>query len=240
MDTRVSIPEAVRRITAAPAPLLILDTCALLDLIRIPIRSKSPESATRELESARAVLGNCQESPSNSWVIIPPLVTQEWHNNFENTIGEVRQHWARLDRDIRVAHMTAKAVDLSLPGLFEYSLQNIETTLANLSGEFFRHGLSIEDDSDCQHRAYLRTISNLAPARKGGGLKDCSIIEHSIELCARLRDAGFPPKCVFLTSNTKDFCESVTTPKEPLGEDLAAVSLVLTTNWQWANFELGT
>jgi len=134
-----------------------------------------------------------------------------------------------------------QAVDLSLPGLFEYSLQKIETTLANLSGEFFRHGLTIEDDSACQHRAYNRTISNLPPGRKGGGLKDCTIIEHSMELCARLRDTGFSRKCAFLTSNTKDFCEPVvTTPKESLGKDLAAVGLVLTTSWQWANFELGS
>jgi hypothetical protein len=238
--TNLSINQIVNRLTASPAPMLFPDTCALVDLIRVPFRMKSAARARRMLEAATRLVAQSQTSAPDLWVIVPPLVHDEWIEHSQNTVEKLRRYWAKLDNMIEVAHAAADAVDVILPGAVTYSNQDIERALLQSASDFFNNALFLNDDSACEQRAYRRAINNEAPARKGGGLKDCVIIEHAIELCLQLRAVGFSEKCVFITSNTRDFCEpNSTAPKAPLASQLNSAGLSLTTTWEWTKSELG-
>jgi hypothetical protein len=237
--TNLSINQIVNRLTASPAPMLFPDTCALVDLIRVPFRMKSAARARRMLEAATRLAAQSQTSAPDLWVIVPPLVHDEWIEHRQNTVEELRDHWAKLNTMIEVAHAAAATVGIALPDMVTFSNRDIEHALAQSADGFFNNALFLADDSACEHRAYGRAISNEAPARKGE-LKDCVIIEHAIGLCSQLRAVGFSEKCVFITSNKRDFCEPRSTaPKAPLASQLSSVGLSLTTNWEWTGYELG-
>jgi hypothetical protein len=239
-SAELSINEVVNRLVASPAPVLFPDTCAFVDMIRVPFRSKSAAMTRRMLEAATHLLTRSQTLAPDLWVIIPPFVCDEWTKHSRRTGEELQRYWFKLDTKIEIAHAAADAIGIVLPSAVTYSNRGIERVLIQSASSFFKNALFLTEDSVCKERAYRRTIKNEPPARKGGGLKDCVIIEHALELCSQLRAIGFSEKCVFLTSNTRDFCEPKSTaPKAPLASQLNSVDLSLTTNWEWTRAELG-
>lgn len=236
----LSIKEAVDKILASPAPVFLPDTSALVDLIRVPFRAKSSSRAKHMLESANYLASQCKISPPNLWVVIPPPVLHEWREHSQGTLEELRRHLSKLDTMIDIVHTTANAIGVAPPSGVIYVPRNLDIALAKLSRDFFNNAIILREESRCQERAYKRLINKEAPADKNGGMKDCVIIEHSMELCSQLRAKGFSDKCVFLTSNTKDFCQPGSDKPPPsLDSQLYKVQLTLTTNWPWTRHELG-
>lgn len=236
----LSIEDAVSKIIASPAPVLFPDTCALVDLIRLPFRVDSSKIAKETLEAASYLAAQSKNKPPNLWVVIPPLVPDEWNEHSLSTIKTLEQYWTNLDKMIEITHTVANAVTIALPSAETYSDRKIKDALVKLSTDFFKNAIFLADDADCKEGAYQRVIRKQAPSRKSAGLKDCVIIEHSLKLCSQLRATGFSYKCVFLTSNTKDFCKPGSNkPQVPLDSQLDNVQLFLTTNWQWTRHELG-
>jgi hypothetical protein len=61
-------------------------------------------------------------------------------------------------------------------------------------------------------RAISRIIDSTHPAKPGGkGAKDSIILEHAVEVTARLRAAGRTEICLFVSSNTGDFAKKNST-----------------------------
>ena len=240
MSEPIALVDAVNRILTLPRPVLILDTCALLDLIRIPFRARSVQEASQTIASALEIIMAVHQETPNLWVIIPPLVFDEWEKHKQPTLGELKRHWDGLDTKIEIANTTASVLNIDTPSNATYKKMKIEEALENLSSAFLQNTLLLIPNPTCEERAYKRTIKEEAPARKGGQTKDCTIVEHAIELCRQLRNLGFEQKCVFLTSNQIDFCEKNSSiPKEPLNHQFNEISMVLTTKWNWTKAELG-
>ena len=239
--TRLSIRNVTDRIIASPAPVLFIDTCSLLDLIRVPFRERSAKKVSQVLDAAMNLIALSQKSVSGLWVVGPPVVLDEWTEHSQAATEELRRHLERLDNSIEIAHIVANAVGAAMPNpAARYSSQNLDDALERLSASFFANALILSEDSNCVIRASRRTINQEAPGRKGGGLKDCIIIEHSIELCSQLQVAGFAERCVFITSNEKDFFKpALAEAKAPLDSQLRRVGLSLTKYWNWAKTELG-
>lgn len=236
----LSIKEAVNKILASPAPVLLPDTSALVDLIRVPFRAKSSKIAKNTLEAANNLATQSNNKPRNLWVVIPPPVLHEWREHSQGTLEELQRHLSKLDTMIEIAYATADAIALARPSGVTSLPQSLDIALAGVSRDFFNNAIILREDSICQQQAYTRLLNKTAPADTSGGMKDCMIIEHSLKLCSELRMKGFSQKCVFITSNTKDFCQRGSDePQAPLDAQLASVNLSLTTNWQWTRHELG-
>jgi len=235
IHTETSISDTVNQIMASPAPILFPDTCALVDLIRVPYRTKKSKEAGYILKAASYLVSSSQNIVPNLWVVILPGIYKEWREHSQNTKKELTEHWSKLDATIEIAHASANAVNIALPSAIIYSDLGIENILLGLSEKFLSNAIFISTDSDCVNRAYLRLLNKEAPSQKGGEMKDCTIIEHCLELCKQLRNVGFTKNCVFNTSNTKDFCRPSSSELQvPLNVQFDAVNLTLTTKWQWA------
>lgn len=237
-----SVEHVVNQIMESPAPILFPDTCTLVDLIRVPYRVRNADQAEKILKAARQLIYCSQTVTPNLWIVILPPIYNEWREHSQGAVSELQKHWANLDSQIKVAYACANAAGtMSLPPMQQFSTWQIEKVLLDLSKKFVTNSIFLDENSGCVNRAYARLVRKEAPARQGGGeMKDCTIVEHCIELCASLRDAGFVEKCTFSTSNTKDFCKtgSKTEPKKPLDDQFNALNLSLTTNWQWTKAEL--
>jgi hypothetical protein len=74
----MSSAEAFRRIMTAQAPVLLLDTCSLLDLMRDPTR----ETLTAEqVEAAHRLLIKAESRPPKLWIPIVSQVLSERNDN---------------------------------------------------------------------------------------------------------------------------------------------------------------
>jgi len=236
--TPLSLADAVQFLCAKGKPILIPDTCAFLDIIRVPVRVQQETRARNVVESASRILSAISLSPVAATVVIPPLVSAEWQKHTHETTDLVTRHFRRLDAMTNLAAATAGAVHITATGC-EFSGVGIETKLYEISKGLLETGLCLAEDATVMLQAARRAAACTPPARKGA-IQDCVIYEHSLELIRCLRGNSFNARCVFLTSNTQDFCGgNGSLPVEPIFSELHGFAVAFCTDWGWALHELG-
>lgn len=200
----INYAEACAAICASPAPLLYIDTCILLDVIRAPVRetvnSDTPKIALSLQDKSRI-------TPKNLWLITSETVQAEWQENIDGVIEEVEREILRLES--RRAHFlsAAKAVtNMSYQrGQVESSI-DLAVQLKNLSQRLLDACVIISPEDTHILGAMNRIKKNIPPARRGKSEpKDCEIYELFLGLCRDLRARGIADIFVFSSSNVKEY-----------------------------------
>lgn len=232
-----SIAEAVARIRATDLPVLFIDTCSILDPIRTPLR---PDELHGCIEAAQELLQFVTTTPARCMLIIASFVHGEWLAHAGPEADKLRDHLVRVDAESDRLHRFCGLVGIAppfpQPG---YRLLPLADRLHNLSRQVCDAAIRLDQDQNCIIRAHGRASTYTPPSRKGGEVKDATIIEECLEVSRRLQATGFARKQVFCTSNTKDYCESGRL-HQVLAVDLGAVSLGFATNLPWAVHEIKT
>jgi hypothetical protein len=202
-----TIPAAVITIQAHPAPVVFLDSCVLLDIIRAPLRN-----AASSVQAASELLTGAQRVPPTVYAVIGCPTPTEWND-----------HVAEAVTDCTTAISSVNAVSeawsvLGMGGipLLPVAAMPLPDRLKDLSENLRNAAILLDKDPDALSRALDRLIAAKKPVRKGGqGAKDAVIVEHAIGLTMALRAAGFGQLSIFVSSNTNDFAISKTTALHP-------------------------
>jgi len=203
-----SIPAAVATIQAHPAPVVLLDTCTLLDIVRAPNRG-----AASTVEAATELLAGANKNPATVYLVIGCPTPTEWNEHVDEAVADCAAAIASVNA---VAQAWGFLGVAGIPALPMHALP-LPERLKDLSNELLDVAILLDKDADALSRAIERVINSKLPARKGGkGAKDSVILEHAIGLTDELRNAGFGEICVFASSNTHDFAASGATTLHPL------------------------
>jgi hypothetical protein len=217
-----SIPAAVATIQANPAPVVYLDTCVLLDVIRAPLRN----TAAAVQAAAELLTGAQRGTPTVHLVIGCPTPT-EWNDHVEEALTECTTAVTSVDAVSDAWGFLGVAGIPPLPAL----AMSLPDRLKDLSEDLRNAAILLDKDADALSRAIERVIKAEKPAKKGGqGAKDAVIMEHALGLTSALRAVGFGHPCIFASSNTHDFAVSNTTTLHPTLVPLFAAP----TNLQYA------
>lgn len=235
MSLATSEPE---RIVQANVPVLCLDTCSLLDVVRDPFRETSqPHDAA----AAAALLQALEVGPSLVSLLAEQVqlelgghladVTAE----AERGMRKLRAHVARVDGLVRAFGGTA-STDLSA---WDQHL----ATASSVAKRWIQASTAAPQSPSVPNRAYLRVMHVRAPARKGkDSLQDCVVLETYLEAVVELRRNGLATPVVFLSSNTADYSESPTKKSQlhpELIPEFAALNMQYATGYGMAKALLG-
>jgi hypothetical protein len=239
MPIEITMVETADVIAQKIAPVLILDTCAILDLVRLPVRTSDPARLKSVLMAIQKILRLAKLNPLAIYMVIPPLVRDEWRDNISTVSSELKAHFEKLNRMIETANVTNDCI-LKAGRVSPISGIQLHDKLLEICKGIFGYAIQLKPEEKTTLRASDRASRYIPPASKGA-IKDCIIYEHALALISKLRERGILTKTVFLTSNINDFCENSTgtTPREPIKSEMEKVSFVMTTNWPWALHELG-
>lgn len=230
--TPVTIFNAVNSITASTAPVLFLDTCAILDVIRTPQRD-----IQEQVISAANNLLEASTKQKTLWIVATTMVENEFNEKLQKVENEVIKHVEKVDKDLEKLRKVAnymfgysKIQPLSFRGM------KIAQTLRKIAEYLLDSAILIDSEDDCILRAAKRVANKKRPSQTGNQqYKDCEIIEHYLEIARQLRHRGFQEKCVFVSSNTKDFCEEGKTKIHPdLDTDFQEVGMEYAKEIAWA------
>ena len=201
---QLEMGDAVNEIINHPAPILFIDTCTLLDIIRLPFRQKKSTTAKAYLDSAENAIKLVKDNRLR--VVILPLILKEFGDNLSRTKDELSRHVKNISSSLEILYSIHSNGygKLIVPDLFSFKTELI---LEKICCDLIELGIHVKQKDDTTLKANNRVIMNIPPSRKGT-LKDCIIYEHCLELAALLRNQGFNEKMVFFTSNTEDFCEN--------------------------------
>ena len=214
------------------AALIVPDACALLDVLRSALGQRSQTSSlvpfTRLAEAAAA--GDVR-------FVLPELSRSGFDRNLDRVTTEVVAHGRSvLESMTRLVSGHAALPDperLVLSGPIGPGV--VENWAADLAGawassirrEIFGWAPEARSDADTAF-ARDRMASGLAPCRPGGeGFEDAEIVNCALRLAA-----GHAGPAIFLSSNTRDFCNSGTSTLHlELDDAFARAGLKLATTW---------
>jgi hypothetical protein len=189
------------------------------------------------LANANKVLRLASNSDPSISIMIPPLVSKELERHISAVVSETSDHLSSMDRQIGVAHIIASSFGADVPEVMYSNLQIIEV-LHDLSRGLLDKGIMLDPDDTIMARAAGRAIQPSPPASKGK-IQDCIIYMHCLEVFTQLREKGFEGNCVFMTSNTKDFCDRIGVVKEPIRSELDKRSITFVKGWAGVISALG-
>jgi hypothetical protein len=202
-----SIAAAIGRIQRAVAPVVYLDTCVLLDIVRAPLRN-----AAGAVEAALELLTGAKRSVPTIYLFVGCPTPTEWNDHIHEAVTDCSIAVNCVDA---VAHSWYFLGKPGLPTLSPPSLL-LPERLRTLSKNLLDAASVLDKDGEALGRAIDRIISARKPARKGGqGAKDAAILEHAISLVDALMAVGVATPRVFVSSNTNDFAIAKGTAVHP-------------------------
>jgi hypothetical protein len=196
------IADVVTAITGSPAPVLFIDSCILLDIVRAPLRDKPTE-----IPFARVFLDSVQKAQKTIHLVVASPTPREWADHIAEAENGCTSAVKAYDAVASIyGHLGHPAVPALPPGV-----PPLPTLLRQLSADLLAAAVILDHDAAALGRAVDRIIASTHPAKPGGkGAKDSVILEHAVEATSQLRNAGFTGVCVFVSSNTKDFANTGT------------------------------
>lgn len=233
-----TINAVARQARDASVPVLIPDTCALLDLVRVTERAQSVGAVTNTLRPATEVLRRAKMNPPTVLVVLPVIVHEEYARNLDGAHNTVADRWPETVRRLANLHQAAAELGVARrPAAYDNdTFQPILAACQSLADDIQSASVTLRDDTDCGIRATRRNRDRRPPSLRGDQSADCTIIEHAMEFARQVSSTA--GQIVFLSSNKKDYYPDGDVV-ESLATEMREAGLAFSGNWRWAARELG-
>lgn len=200
MKAVTTIEQAVKSLKADQAPVICLDTCDFLDVVR-----GVAEGNLFHANSFRVMRDTLGVDSGRFRLLITYLVQHEWDQNKDRGREAVERHLketANSNRRVaearKIGGLPASFADDSL---FDPTLAR---RLIELAEDVMNRAIVLERDDSCVARALDRVMSRRRPSHKNE-IKDSIHWEHYLELSRRLSQAGHAQLRIFVSANKSDF-----------------------------------
>lgn len=222
-------------LTSVGLPILCVDTCTVLDVIRDitrePMRLSDAQAGLDILLSA--------ETPGKLVVLIADQVTLEMAANGKQVHEEAEAHLTKFAEQAQRIHDIAIAYGAT--GVMSTShLKGHASRAQSVLDRWVAVAKQVAQGHGVIGRAFDRVNSARTPARKGkDSMKDCVVVETYLEAAQQLRSAGLTSRIVFASSNTKDYRQPASSHLQAdIAADFAARSIEYAPNFGAAKFLL--
>lgn len=209
-------------------PLVFWDTCAMLDILRVADKTRSPKLGIEALEAYEKIVQLIEAGRLVS--VTSYMVRHEFNDNFENAhnsliktekrcVGDILEY-AGYAENQNAYHSVKVATDLidaknRIIGLLERLCKN---TFVLKEQKF------IYEKIDVSKQARERILHKIAPASRKQEYKDCYIWLTFVSLAKNIHQHK---KTIFFTSNKADYMEEASSiPLERLNKDIAELENV--------------
>lgn len=228
-----AVNAIVSDLEKSPKPVLLIDTCTVLDIIRTPSRRN-----VWDLEGAnRVVNAACDSSPTCA-LVVSSIVPREFSDNLEAAERELTNFLSNLDDSVKQFEIACKVVGVAFNPACTFTGTSLKDKLKHLAKSMIDKAFVVDEEDRFGLLATKRAIEGKRPSRKGA-VKDCIITEEYLEVARRLFSQSFNYPVVFISSNTRDFCSDSKWLHPDLESEFSAANLQYCQNWRHAVALLG-
>jgi hypothetical protein len=191
------------KIALAPAPIVFLDTAAILDILRVPFKGLQTDIA----KSALAVVDQTLMVPRGIWLVSSSNVMLEFDQNRERVRDAMADHLRLVNESVKRLLAVARGIraerNVEEIDLLDLKMdQQIEAILKSLvdATVLFR------GTEACIVKAGRRVWAQTPPSsRERQEFCDCEIFEEFLELMTAVRTHGCTERAIFVSPNTTDY-----------------------------------
>jgi hypothetical protein len=220
-------------LAAANFPILCLDTCTILDVMRDLTRD------TIRPDEARAAQGIIAAMEAGTALgLVAAQVELEVGQRLKTVEDQAR---ANLDEmRARLKRMDQVATLFGGDGVTSIAHMDDHVTRTRIwVDRLMKAAVRVKPGHSVEKLANMRSIQGRAPAPKGqGAIKDCLVFETYLDLGRKLMANGFAQQLLFVSSNTNDY-GSTGTPKPDIRADANAVNMTFYSSIGAAKHALG-
>lgn len=221
-------------IVVRSVPVLCIDTCSVLDIMRDPTRD---ETKPHERKAAIDLLDRLETG--DLVCLIAEQVELEFKEHDlpvqEEATKAIQKLQERVDRANQVHGAFLSPISISLT-----HLDAMVASARQIVQRWLNASVSAPGSTDALRCAMDRVNRNISPARKGkDSVKDCLVLETYLEAMTSLRTAGLPATAVFLSSNSKEYLGETMVLKNDLQLDFFRTNMVYAANMAQAKVTLG-
>ena len=230
--------DLAAELTRADVPVLLLDTCTILDVVRAPVRD---QLGTHDIDAVHALIGCAAAAPPTVSFVITAHALEEFREHVDAVETETHDALEKaVDRSAAIlARMQALSPDDYIPGAIDLLSLGFPKRGRHLAEHIVQASFVLNDDPGEVIKAWDRVKLAKPPATKAKqSIKDCLIVESCLRLATTLRSGGFSRNIVFATSNTRDYQQHHPSLHPVLRVDFASVCLEYSPNWSAARHEL--
>ncbi len=220
MKGAITIAEAAATLIADPRPILCLDTCDFLDVVR-----GFEEDGNNHSAMVHRLVDPLISSANNIQPVITYLVRHEWEQNVDAVGKRASAHLRETDRRIaRVLNSCGHVEIQAAEPPANFASLPLVQALVELAERLMDRAMVLERDDPCVERALVRVMERRRPSHQGA-IKDSIHLEHYLEFSRRLDQARFSEPRLFVSGNKADFWEGPPRIHRELGGELHAVGL---------------
>ena len=226
------------KLSEANLPILLLDTCAILDVVRTPVRN---QLCTHDIDAIHTLIFQAMRKPPEVSFVISQQVVLEFQEHIDRVETETRDLLRKAGEEFAAILERIQALSpcSSIPAPVDLLSLGFPNQGRNLAEQIVRASSVLTDDPNAVLRAWNRVRLAKPPAtRSKQSIKDCVITENCLSLASSLRTFGFSRNMVFTTSNLRDYEQSHTSLHPELRLDFDSVSLEYAPNWSAARHEI--
>ena len=220
-----TLADAVKQLAATKRPVLYLDTCALLDVVRAPCRDRT--------DHLLAAVARIEKAARAKRVVLcaAEITRDEWVRNIDVVLADVERSERDTDRAVQQFVIAAQRAGKPRTARARIGALEVPPKLRGWSERMLQSTVLVAPTAGVIEAAWGRQAQRRLPARRGkDSVGDCTIFET---LLAIGRGLGSTQPLVFLTSNTQDFGHP------DLAMQLAPVGATAAFHWAWAANDLG-
>ena len=207
-----TIADLASNIISAPRPILCLDTCDFLDVVRRFVDPNSKEANLHNARSFREALDELIIRPDRFQIVITYLVRHEWRQNIDEELKKVARSLEETETRIDLIAEACGLSGTTVPSLSpRMTGLPVATSLVALAEEVLDRATVIEEDHACIDRALGRVMGRRRPSHKNQ-IKDSIHWEHYLELSRQLGVSGHGLDRLFVSANKADFWTNRDTP----------------------------
>lgn len=225
---------AAHAIPVAGVPVLCIDTCSILDIMRDPTRETArpnDRQAAIHLVTA-AETGDLRCFMAEQVAIEFSEYDQPIQDEADRNLKKLCEQINRINK-LAAVYGATSVVDLS-------HLDNHVATARAVVNRWLVQLGTVTPSAEAPAKAFARMNAGIAPARRGkDSSKDCLVYETVLEQVSALRGAGVTAPIVFLSSNTNEYLTEGKTLKPEIAVEFGELSLVYAPNMSAAKYALG-
>jgi hypothetical protein len=222
------------KIASAGLPVLCVDTCSILDILRDPTRESCKP---HEMQAAVDLVSKAETN--RAILLMAEQVSIEFSSHDQDVQDESL-------RQLKKFRENAERIN-ELSGVFgaasAVNLIHLDTHVARariVVGRWVQQLQIVVPGPTVLTKAFNRVNAAIAPARRGkDSFKDCVVYETYLEAVDALRNSGLTTPIVFLSSNTKEYMTEGGKLKAEIEAEFKAMNLDYAPNMAAAKNSLG-
>jgi hypothetical protein len=225
--THKTLVEIAGEIALRGVPVLFVDTCGALDVLRC---------AARDEPRVAAVVRQVIEAGESGELLLfgPSVLLDEAARNRVEVEAGARKRAREIDEAMNSHRQVAETFGMAYLHPTPFTHEDLIGPLIQLHDRLLDACVHVTTDPGLESAALKRAGKRRRPARGGGGANDCLMFEE-FRSVARAVPAADP--LVLLTTNTDDFARDKNSHGVIHGEiadDLAGTRAQICLNWDWA------